>query len=121
MITFEYNPQLVFMSQVEVEDIGNLYLRGTNNMGSEYYFLTRTIMGKTHILKFGPTIPDVELLLETFSTEYKKIDYKESTIKNEINKFINDSKKFITTIDILDLEEAINCYPRIIEIYKNLD
>jgi hypothetical protein len=117
---FEYNAQMVFMNQLEVEDIGNFALRGVSDDFAEYYFITKTSLGKTHILKFGPCIPDIDQLVEDFSVAYKKIDYKEATIKTELKKFINDGKKGITNAEILDLEEALSCFPKVTEIYMEL-
>lgn len=120
-ITFEYNPQMVFMNQIEVEDLGNFCIRCTNDFGIEHYFLVRTSLGKSYFLKFGGTYPDLDLVTDTFTVEYKKVDYKESTIVKEADRFINDGKKLITNIEVITLEEAINCFPNITKIYNDLD
>lgn len=120
-ITFEYNPQMVFMNQIEVEDLGNFCIRCTNDFGIEYYFLVRTSLGKSYFLKFGGAYPDLDLVTDTFTVEYKKVDYKESTIVKEADRFINDGKKLITNIEVITLEEAINCFPNITKIYNDLD
>ena len=120
-ITVEYNPQMVFMSQLEIEDLGNFCIRCTNDFGIEHYFLVRTSLGKTYFLKFGGAYPDLDLITDTFTVEYKKVNYKESTIVNEVTKFINDGKKLITNIEVITLEEATNCFPNITEIYKDIE
>lgn len=118
---FEYNSQQVFMNQIEVKDIGNVGLRCSNDDGIEYYYVAKTSLGKTYILKYGPTVPDVEQLVPKFTLEYDAIDYKEPKIIKDIEKFIQDFRKKITQVEVLDLEEATDCLPRVVEIFRNLD
>ena len=49
-ITFEYNPQMVFMNQIEVEDLGNFCIRCTNDFGIEHYFLVRTSLPTSTVI-----------------------------------------------------------------------
>ena len=60
---FEYLPEEVFTKQLDIVDIGNVSLRSLTGSAEEYYLLIKTIMGKSTIVKFGPTMPDSNLLL----------------------------------------------------------
>lgn len=117
---FEYAPQEVFTKQLDVADIGNTCIRAETAEHTEMYLLTKTTMGKTAILKFGPILPDVrEVLLDGFSVSYKKIDYKEGKIIKEINLFLNDAKKcFIDAEELYD-EVAFKEFPLIEEAFNN--
>jgi hypothetical protein len=117
---FEFSVQKTFNQSIDIVDMGNTALRCTNRLLDNYYLIIKTIMGKTHFLKFGPVCPDVEILLEDFSVSYKKIDYKESAVYKEIDKFINDFKKDIDTIEEITEYEAWQDFPSIQQRFENI-
>ena len=92
---FEYSAQRTFNEMIDIVDIGNTALKCTNVKLEEHYVILKTILGKTYIIKFGPVCPDIDLLVNEFSVSYKKIDYKESQIEKEIDKFINTVNYFV--------------------------
>lgn len=111
---FDFDLQKVFTQSVQVDDIGNCALRCQNlNNNTEYYIITKTIMGKTSLFKYGPRIPDLDELCNGFELVYKKIDYKEQSIAKEINKYINDTFKAINSIDVIEETEALEAFPSI--------
>ncbi len=117
---FEFSVQKTFNQSIDVVDMGNTALRCTNQRMDDYYLITKTIMGKTSILKFGPVCSDVPILLNDFSVSYKKIDYKEPAIYKEIDKFINDFKKEIDTIEEITEYEAWQDFPAIQQLFENV-
>ena len=94
-------------------------MRCTNRHGDDYFIITKTTFGKTSILKFGPVCPDLDVLLNDFSVSYKKIDYRESVLFKEIDKFINDSKKEIETVEELTELEVWQSFPAIKRCFEN--
>ena len=118
-MVFEYSVQKTFTEAIDVVDIGNTALRCVGSQLDEYYIILKTIMGKVSIIKFGPVIPDIEVLQNDFSVSYKKIDYKEMTIFNEVNKFINDFRKEITSIEEITEHEAWQAFPAVQEQFEN--
>ena len=119
-MVFEYSAQRTFTDSIDVVDIGNTALKCTNTKLDTYYIILRTIMGKTHILKFGPIWPDLEILANEFTVSYKKIDYKEAGICKEINKFINDFRKDIVKIEELTEYEAWQDFPPVQQYFENV-
>lgn len=117
---FEFSVQKTFSQSIDVVDMGNTVLRCTNNQLLDFYIMTRTVMGKTHILKFGPICPDLELLVNDFSVSYKKIDYKENQVFKEIDKFINDFKKEVSSIEEITEYEAWQQFPQIQQWFENI-
>lgn len=116
---FEYSVQKVCNESIDVVDIGNTALRCTNSRLDNYYIILKTTMGKTSILKFGPVCPDVEVLLNDFTASYKKIDYKETSICKEIDKFINDFRKEINNIEEITEYEAWQDFPPVQQYFEN--
>lgn len=117
---FEFSVQKTFSQSIDVVDMGNTALRCTNSNMDNFYIIVKTIMGKTHIIKFGPICPDIEVLLNDFAVTYKKIDYKENLIYKEINKFINDFKKEIDSIEEITEYEAWSDFPAIQQYFENV-
>ena len=116
---FEFAVQKTFNESIDVVDIGNTALRCTNHRLENFYLITKTILGKTSVFKFGPICPDLDVLLDGFSAEYKKFDYKETIIGKEINKFINDFKKEINTVEEITEYEAWQDFPEIKQCFDN--
>lgn len=117
---FEFSVQKTFTQSIDIVDAGNTALRCTNSHMDNYYMVIKTVMGKTSILKFGPVCPDIEVLMDDFSISYKKIDYKENMIHREIDKFINDFKKTINTVEEITEYEVWQDFPDIQQLFNNI-
>ena len=116
---FEYSIQKTFNESIDVVDIGNTALRCHGSKLDFYYIILKTIMGKTSILKFGPVMPDIDVLFNDFTVSYKKIDYKENLIEKEVDKFINDYKKEITLVEEITEYEAWQDFPDVHNQFDN--
>lgn len=117
---FEFSVQRTFNQSIDVVDMGNTVLRCTNKLKDDYYLIVKTIMGKTHFIKFGPVCPDIDALLDDFSVSYKKVDYKENLIYREIDKFINDFKKDIDNVEEITEYEAWQVFPEVQRLFENI-
>ena len=117
---FEYSVTKTFNESIDVVDIGNTALRCHGSKLDFYYIILKTIMGKTSILKFGPVMPDVDVLFNDFTVSYKKIDYKEMAIYKEVDKFINDFKKEIISVEEITEYEAWLDFPAVQQLFENV-
>ena len=117
---FEFSVQKTFNRSIDIVDMGNTALKCTNYKMDNYYLIVKTILGKTHFIKFGPVCPDIDVLLDDFSVNYKKIDYKETQVCREIDKFINDFKKEIDAIEEVTEYEAWQDFPDIQQLFENI-
>ena len=117
---FEYSVQRTFNEAIDVVDIGNTALKCVGSKLDEYYIILKTIMGKVSIIKFGPVVPDIDVLINDFTVSYKKIDYKEMAIFKEVDKFINDFRKEITSVEEVTEYEAWQAFPAIQEQFENV-
>ena len=117
---FEYSVQRTFNESIDVVDIGNTALRCHGSKLDFYYIILKTVMGKTSILKFGPVMPDIDILFNDFSVSYKKIDYKETDISKEVDKFINDFRKEITLVEEITEYEAWQDFPAVQQLFENV-
>lgn len=114
----DYDKQAVFTKSFDIADIGNTTIRAANENGFEFYIATKTILGKTSILKFGPIMPDIEVLLDSFELSYQKIDFKEANIMKALNLYINDIKKKIVNLEEIIETELFDAFPDIINSFN---
>lgn len=119
-MVFEFSVQKTFNQSIDIVDIGNTALKCTNKQMDNYYLIIKTVLGKTSLIKFGPVNLDLDILLNDFFVGYKKIDYRENLIRKEIDKFINDYKKDIDTIEEITEYEAWEDFPHIQQLFDNL-
>jgi hypothetical protein len=119
-MVFEFSVQRTYNESIDVVDIGNTALKCLNGNMETFYLVTKTVMGKTHILKFGPVCPDIDVLINDFFVNYKKIDYKENLICKEIDKFINDYKKEVDTIEEVTEFEMWQDFPDIKQLFDDI-
>lgn len=116
----EYNKQDVFLNSVDIEDIGNVILEGTNNEDFTYFLIIKTYLGKSHILTFGPILKDLNTPLNGFCVNYSKIDFKENKLIGTINYFLNNKNKLQEVIVIEDINDIGEDYPNILEYISKL-
>ena len=114
---FDYNLQKVFVSQLQLDDIGRFCIK-CSSWEFDYYILTNTIMGKTAMLKFGPLVPEADSLPHGFDLNYKIMTYKEASIAKEITQYINDGKRAITEITELPYDAGFKIIPNL-DVYLN--
>ena len=119
-MVFEFAAQRTFLDSIDIVDIGNVALRCSDQFMNEYYLITKTVYGKTVILKFGAVCPDNDVLLNDFLVNYKKIDYKETQICKEISKFINDPKRSIASVEEITDYELWQAFPQIQQCFNNI-
>lgn len=119
---FEYDEQLVFTQSIDVVDIGNMCLRCQKAAMSHlvyYYLRTKTVMGKTSLITYGPIVEGADGMISDFNVTYKRYDYKERQIAKDTNSFIHDPKKEIVLVEEV-LEEAFwKDFPDIQDAFEN--
>lgn len=101
-MVFEYDLQTAYTQSIDIVDMGNMCLRchKSSSMGDIFYYLcTKTVMGKTSLITYGPVVKETDIVLDGFLVNYKKFDYKERQIIKETKSFINDPKKEIFLVE----------------------
>ena len=118
---FEYDEQPTFTQSIDVVDIGNMCLKCSCPLGSVYYLRTKTVMGKTSMIMFGPVADGAELdapLFNGFFVNYKRFDYKESQIIKDTKSFINEPRRAITLVEEVLENKITDSFPMIMESFE---
>ena len=105
-MNFDYLIKIEKESSIDIENIGNCAIDAYNDLGFEWLFLVCTIEGTTHMIEFGPVVPDLDILPAKVSYTYDRIDFKEGKIANRISKFLNEPSRNITQVFEITQQEA---------------
>lgn len=105
-MTFDYLERVVVEGQLYVEDIGNCVLLTRNDLGEEWYLLTRTELGWTEVIEYGPAHVDFELLPTSVKQTYDRFEYNMGKLQRTIDKFLNDPKRLISQAEETTIEEV---------------
>jgi len=116
---FDFDLREQYAQSLTIADFGNTCIQGIDGEGNEHYLILKTVMGKTHILEFGPICPDIEMLVPTFKIYYSKMTYSEKKLFKEIDLFLNDKKKGLTEAKEIDIEEGLSYIPAISMAFLN--
>lgn len=119
-MNFEYSGVSYFTADIEIDKIGNCCIEATTRIGALYYLIIKTEFGSSDILEFGPVVPDMKVLPKTVNCSYRRINFTESKIAKVIASFLNDFKKEIFQAREVEVEEALNNFPKIAEYFGGL-
>lgn len=103
---FDYLAKVQRQESIDIENIGNCAIDVYNDLGFNWVLIIKTIEGVTHIIEFGPTLPDIVALPEKVIYDYDRIDFNEKKIKRIIDSFLNDYTKNVTQAFEIGFEEA---------------
>lgn len=88
---FEFLQTNTFLSDIEIEDIGNCYIKAFNDLGSEYILIIDTLMGQSRILIYGPISTSMLILPAKVGLSYEKIEFNERKLRTVISRFLNSN------------------------------
>lgn len=102
--TYEYMHVISALDSIDVEDISQCDIKALNDAGQVWYLHVSTSLGRTKTIEFGPIV-DQSVSDDTFS--YKKIvkEYKEKWVDNIISNFIDNPRRLITQVFIIEPDE----------------
>lgn len=112
-MTFNYLYSLSSTESFDVSDIGNFTLSCTNNLGQEYFILVRTKYGITRILTWGPRWVDMETACNNVTVSFQEFQFSASKLETLVDRYVNDAKKSITQVTVLEDFDLLNMIPDI--------
>lgn len=104
-MNFEYMRISTAMDSIEVEDLGNVCLRASNDNADEWLMSIKTSLGWSEVKQFGPLKIDSEGFGFYFNFSFQKFEYSEKRLYKLIDDFINNPKKSITIAEIISEED----------------
>lgn len=116
---FEFNQDLVFISNIDIDNIGEFAIEASNEEGMFWYFIVRTSLGTCSISSCGPVVPDIDLLPSGFRQTFDRIPFKEDKLCKTISMFLNDKSKKITKAIEISIEDAITQFRDLKDYLEN--
>lgn len=107
--TFDYLYTVKAEDSIEIEDIGNCSIQVFNDLGYYWFLSIKTDLGDSYIKTLGPFhVDNIFKFSKGFNFNYTKFEYKESKLTNIIDNFINDPKKLISQVLIVEEDQIWN-------------
>lgn len=106
MTSFDYAYLWTSTEVLQIDDIGNFCIKGTNALNFEYYLIVVTKLGWTQVIEYGPIVSDLQQLPRKVNYSYNRLQYKSETIENIVKKFLTDNKKAITKAQEITFQDA---------------
>ena len=100
--TWEYIKTIKAEDSFYADDISNICIRCNDDLDNEFYLKIATILGETHVIKFGPIIDDV--IADEFKLEVLDFPYNEKRIIKLVDNILNNPKFDITQVEEIDDE-----------------
>ena len=105
---FNYFYEKRVNADIEIEDIGNCAIQAYNDDGKSFFLIIKTDLGLSSICTYGPLIEELDLLPKVVNCKFERITYKESKLKEIIDKFLNNPYNGITSAIEIDFNEALD-------------
>ena len=120
MPTIEFDNQYVPQNFIEIESVGNVCIEAINESdGLYYYLLIKTSMGTTSIFEYGPVIPDIDKLFDTYIVSFNRMSYNEKKLNLFLKKWLNDKMKKITAAYVIEENKFLDNYKDIAYTINN--
>lgn len=111
MLNIEFNNQYVPQNFIEIESVGNVCLEAINeDDGLYYYLLIKTSLGTTSIFEYGPVIPDIDKLFDTYNISFIRQPFNEKKLNLFLKKWLNDRNKGITAAYVIEEKKFLDNY-----------
>lgn len=119
MSSFKYLYEMQATGELDVEDIGNCAIVGTNSLQYQRYILiVKTVEGDTKVVISGPHWVELELPCVDYSYTYQNFQFNQRKIETIIDKFLN-GKFFIDQARVVEFDEAVKLIPDVREYITN--
>ena len=124
---FNYNGSVTYEDSVNVEDLGNTCLQAVDELNYCYFFITKTSLGITSCLEYGPIDLEDDLLPDETNIQFSRFEFSNKTIIKKINAFLMPKKNLlvktkkckIIQVTELSLKEALSFGVNIFDYLQN--
>ena len=119
---FEYGAQVNYLSSINVDDPGNCALEVDLGFGYFTYFASRTTLGSTSTVSFGPINPDIPVMSSKYGMDYERFEYNISKLYKRIKGFIsaNYGKLHCLAVKKVDPEEVYSQMPDMATYFRRI-
>ena len=99
---FEYLKTSQYMDSIEIDTIGNCTLQAINDVANCWVLLISTELGSCKIIQAGPIDLDFDEVAPNVYISRETFEYNEKRLHKIINDFINNPKRNITTVELIE-------------------
>ena len=99
---FNYIKTLNYMDSIDIDDIGNCCIQAFNDYGLEWILKIETKLGWSTTKIFDPFEADKNKMSDNFMYVKSSTEFNHKRIYKKIDDFINDPKKEITQLLLIE-------------------
>lgn len=122
MTHVDYCYEMQPLGGLELNDIGNCFIKANTDLNEQFYFATKTIRGTTKILVFGPIDPNNQELQTSVSYKNIKLEYNPTKIKKQLDTMLNNNPKFkLTQAMEITKEELIESFKSPLDLFLDTE
>lgn len=118
---FSYNGTVSYNDSLIVEDLGNTCIEAVDELGYCYYFITRTKLGITSCLEYGPLNLDDNLLPDESNIKFSRFEFSNNAIIKKIVAFLGPKKSMMLKTKKVKIIQALEkSFDEVIEYGVNM-
>lgn len=104
----DYLFDISVLDSFDIDDIGNCSLSCFSDNGLSWYISTKTVLGYTQVVTFGPLKNGQPTLdgVQNFYLTQETIEYNEHKLINKFEKLLQDPRKNITQVIEVDYDKV---------------
>lgn len=99
---FEYLKTAQYLDSIEIESIGNCTLQAINDIANCWVLLISTELGNSTVIEAGPIDLDFDEVAPSVYISRTQFEYNEKRLHKSIHDFINNPKRNITTVELIE-------------------
>lgn len=122
MTHVDYCYEMQPLGNLELNDIGNCFIKANTDLNEQFYFATRTVRGTTKILVYGPIDPNNQELQTSVTYKNIKMEYNPTKIKKQLDTMLNNNPKFkLTQAMEITKEELLKSFKSPLNLFLDTD
>ena len=99
---FEYLKTSQYQDSLEIESIGNCFIQSINDEAGSWILNIKTDLGSSTVIQAGPINIDFDEVSSNVYISKSTFEYSEKKLYKIISEFINNPKRIITGVELID-------------------
>ena len=111
---FDYLKTSQYQDSIEIESIGNCTVQALNDEADCWVLIVHTVLGWTTVIQAGPINLDFDEVRPNTYISRNSFEYNEKKLYKIIHDFMNNPKRTITSVEIIDEKLGRNIFEKIL-------
>ena len=108
---FNFDSETHYNQSIDIDNIHQVCLKATDNVGFDYYLIIRTLLGECSTIEWGPLVGGDPILPDSTSIKFERFDSEDFKLKKKIKTFLaprNKGRNKIVEVIQMDYNDALD-------------